>query len=111
MPGSSRRPHLSPKPGCGRRRRQHQPQVEALEPRTTPSVTMFPSASLHAQAITPDANAVPPFYPADISGAYQFNQIQFHNPLNGQLVAGDGSGQTIAIVDAGDSPTVAQDLA
>jgi subtilase family serine protease len=72
---------------------------------------MFASAALHAQALTPDASAVPPFYPADISGAYQFNQIQFHNPLNGQLIQGDGSGQTIAIVDAGDSPTVAQDLA
>lgn len=44
--------------------------------------------------------------PAQIAQAYGFNQIQ----LSGG-VKGDGSGQTIAIVDAYDDPTIASDLA
>lgn len=44
--------------------------------------------------------------PAQIAQAYGFNQIQ----LSGG-VKGDGSGQTIAIVDAYDDPNIASDLA
>jgi autotransporter-associated beta strand protein len=44
--------------------------------------------------------------PAQVRHAYQLDQILF-----GGSVVGDGTGQTIAIVDAYDDPTVASDLA
>jgi len=48
------------------------------------------------------------FTPGQIRHAYGFDQIAF--TANGKSVAGDGSGQTIAIVDAFDAPTIAADL-
>lgn len=50
------------------------------------------------------------FTPAQVAHAYGFDQIAFINS-SGQSVKGDGSGQTIAIVDAYDDPNVATDLA
>jgi subtilase family serine protease len=47
------------------------------------------------------------FSPAKIRQAYGFNNITF----NGGSVRGDGTGQTIAIVDAFNQPNVASDLA
>ena len=47
------------------------------------------------------------FTPSEISQAYGFNQITFDNGS----VKGDGSGQTIAIVDGYDQPNIASDLA
>jgi hypothetical protein len=47
------------------------------------------------------------YSPAQISQAYGFNQIMFNNGA----VKGDGSGQTIAIIDAYDQPNIASDLA
>src|SRR5437868_3733325 len=44
--------------------------------------------------------------PAQIRHAYGFDQITFNNGT----VAGDGSGTTIAIVDAFDDPNIANDL-
>ena len=46
--------------------------------------------------------------PAQVRTAYGFNQIALGT--SGQPIAGDGSGQTIAIVDAYDDPTIASDL-
>lgn len=46
--------------------------------------------------------------PAQIAHAYEFDKIHFEN--GGAVVAGDGRGQTIAIVDAYDAPNVASDL-
>jgi hypothetical protein len=46
--------------------------------------------------------------PAQIRAYYGVDQIKFH--FNGQTVAGDGRGQTIAIIDAYDSYTIADDL-
>ena len=46
------------------------------------------------------------FSPDQISQAYGFNQITFNNGT----VKGDGSGQTIAIVDAYNDPNIASDL-
>jgi subtilase family serine protease len=46
------------------------------------------------------------YSPAMISLAYGFNQITFNNGT----VKGDGTGQTIAIVDGGDQPNIASDL-
>lgn len=61
-------------------------QVEALESRTLLSV----------------------FTPAQIRKAYGFDQIRF--VANGRTYTGDGSGQTIAIVDAYDHPNILSDL-
>jgi hypothetical protein len=47
--------------------------------------------------------------PAQIRHAYGIDQIGFST--NGQTVAGDGAGQTIAIVDAYDDPSIQSDLA
>jgi subtilase family serine protease len=49
------------------------------------------------------------FTPAQIRHAYGFDQITFS--ANGTTIAGDGSGQTIAIVDAYDDPNIQSDLA
>jgi subtilase family serine protease len=104
----SKRASLTSSPGPrGRCRRL---LLEELEPRTTPSVAlMHPFAQ--AQPLAGPYAGAPPFYPADISGAYQFSKITFNNPATHTTVPGDGRGQTIAIVDAGDSPTLASDLA
>jgi subtilase family serine protease len=51
---------------------------------------------------------MPPGYgPSQISQAYGFNQITFNNGT----IKGDGTGQTIAIIDAYDQPNIAGDLA
>jgi subtilase family serine protease len=49
------------------------------------------------------------FTPAQIRHAYGFDQITFS--ANGTSMAGDGRGQTIAIVDAYDDPNIQSDLA
>src|SRR5262249_27996574 len=48
------------------------------------------------------------FAPAQIRRAYGFDQISF--TADGQTIAGDGAGQTIAIVDAFDAPNIVSDL-
>jgi hypothetical protein len=50
------------------------------------------------------------FTPIQIRHAYGFDRVGFEDATHG-LVAGDGSGQTIAIVDAYDDPNIASDLA
>ena len=56
---------------------------------------------------TPYATSSPTGYsPSQIGQAYGFNQISF----NGGSIAGNGSGQTIAIVDAYNQPNIASDL-
>jgi subtilase family serine protease len=47
--------------------------------------------------------------PIQVRHAYGFDQINFTNS-SGQKVLADGTGQTIAIVDAYDDPTIANDL-
>ena len=47
--------------------------------------------------------------PAQLRGAYGINQITFTGP-GGTTVAGDGTGQTIAIVEEGVDPTLGADL-
>ncbi|HEX7380060.1 MAG TPA: fibronectin type III domain-containing protein [Pirellulales bacterium] len=49
--------------------------------------------------------------PQQVSQAYGFNQIEFNSGSSSAPVVGDGSGQTIAIVDAYDDPKIKQDLA
>lgn len=81
----SRRPSSSSLHALHRRRRARL-RVEELEARCLLSV----------------------FTPAQIRHAYGFDQISFS--ANGRTIAGDGTGQTIAIVDAFDDPNIASDL-
>src|SRR5262249_32614007 len=64
------------------------PSVEALEERVVPATT-YPT----------------PLTPVQVRQIYGFNQVSFANG-----VRADGSGQTIAIVDAFDDPNIVKDL-
>jgi subtilase family serine protease len=82
-------------------------RVEELESRT-----LLSAAAVFAQ---PGALVLPagltgatPYTPAQVANAYGFNQVAFS--AGGKSVAADGSGQTIAIVDAYDDPHVVSDL-
>jgi subtilase family serine protease len=87
------------------RRRNIQPkcisQIESLESRTFLSVSATPSVMVYkgADGITPAASAsIVGLKASQVRNAYGLNLV------------GDGSGQTIAIVDAYDDPNVAADL-
>ncbi|HMC63694.1 MAG TPA: S53 family peptidase [Gemmataceae bacterium] len=73
-------------PSAHRASRQSSLRLEELEPRRLLSV----------------------FTPAQIRHAYGFDQITFQ--ASGQTYQGNGSGQTIAIVDAYDDPNILSDL-
>jgi subtilase family serine protease len=85
--------------------------LEILEDRSLPSVTSGAVPGIIIEAPSPNSgpgpNLPPGFTPAQIAQAYGFNQVTFNNGT----VAGNGSGQTIAIIDAYDAPTIASDLA
>ena len=86
--------------------------IEPLEGRTLLSAALAQQAIehpgfrlAHHAGLAPAATAAPTgLTPAQIRRAYGLDQISFGG------VAGDGSGQTIAIVDAYDDPTAASDL-
>jgi len=75
--------------------------VEPLESRTllsaSASAIMTPDIVLHSNAVT--LSSVDGFTPAQIRKAYGFDMVSL-----------DGSGQTIAIVDAFNDPNIASDL-
>jgi subtilase family serine protease len=80
-------------------------ELEELESRRLLSLaTSTLAQSADAPSPNPDPNA---YTPLQIQQAYGFNLIQFGS---GGHVAGDGTGQTIAIVDAYDDPNIAADL-
>jgi subtilase family serine protease len=86
--------------------------VEHLENRLVPAgiLTALPGAHIlqSGGAIPASGPALPSgFSPSQISHAYGFDKITFNNGT----VAGNGSGQTIAIVDAYGDPNIASDLA
>ena len=84
--------------------------LEQLEDRAVPSHLVTPGCHLvPSGTVLPSGGSGQPagFSPAMISQAYGFNQITFNNGT----VKGDGSGQTIAIIDAYDQPNIASDLA
>jgi len=100
-----------------RRARSVRPCLEILEDRVVPSAD--PTNGLVGYASPPaevvrssdaapmDGPGQPPgFSPQQISQAYGFNQIYFNNGT----IKGDGTGQTIAIVDAYNQPNIASDL-
>jgi len=88
-------------------------QVEELEKKIVPAGAMaFPTdlAYQHLANIIPQAGASNPpgLSPAQVRQAYGINQIAFQS--SGSSVAGDGTGETIALVDAYDDPSIANDL-
>ena len=101
-------PHSSRK----KRRSSVQPQVEQLEDKILLSV-FSPTYAVHhqnghfgrASSTAPPASALTP---AQVRNAYGINGITFQS--NGATVTGNGSGETIAIVDAYDDPSIAADL-
>lgn len=106
-------PHSPPQPERLNRRVL---KVQQLEDRTMPSVTLLPGAPLmqptyqlyqaSTRALTTEPLLTPAgLDPAQIRAAYGFDKLTFPGGA-----AADGSGETIAIVDAFDDPTVASDL-
>jgi hypothetical protein len=91
-------------------RRRILPTLERLEDRTVPTV-VNPTVHLllNPGALVPAGSAGQPggLSPAEVRHAYGFDQITFQNGT----VVGDGTGQTIAIVDAYSQPNIASDLA
>ena len=101
---------------AGRIPRLHsvRPRLEILEDRIVPSIDAAPTVVepgvelASSSSITANGGPGQPsgFSPQQISQAYGFNQIAFNNGA----IKGDGSGQTIAIVDVADQPNIASDL-
>jgi subtilase family serine protease len=84
------------------------PRLESLEPLVLPSgVTFVPSHVLSAHPRASSFGTPAGLNPAQVRHAYGFDQITFQ----GGAVVGNGAGQTIAIVDANDDPSIAADLA
>jgi subtilase family serine protease len=88
------------------------PQLESLEDRTVPSTAttdfvLLHDAVLHNSAVHGAAStaATVPYSPQEIAAAYGINSITFSGG-----VAGNGAGQTIAIVDAYNDPNALSDL-
>jgi Bacterial Ig-like domain (group 3) len=91
------------------RRERFIPRLEFLEDRNllttiTPGVVVVSTAE--PALISPESLPFG-FSPAKIRQAYGFNQVTFQNGT----VAGDGRGETIAIIDAYDQPNIASNLA
>ncbi len=81
------------------------PRIDDLEPRallSTASLSAHPTFQVRSLAGGGGPSA--PYTPAQIQQAYGFNSITFNG------VAGTGSGETIAIVDAYDDPNIQADL-
>src|SRR4051794_22282028 len=101
----SRRPAGRP---SRRERRGRPPVLELLEARDLPS-GLQPEYVLLPQGggAAPHASAGPTgTTPTQVRHAYGFDQVSFANGT----IPGDGRGTTIAIVDAYDDPTIANDL-
>ncbi len=92
------------------RQQTFRPVLESLEELVLPSgVTFLPTHVLsgHPLATHQSASGTPSgLSPAQVRQAYGFNQITFNNGA----VVGNGAGETIAIVDAYDDPSIAADL-
>jgi len=107
-----------PSSGARARRGSRAPSIrlwlEGLEDRLVPSIDPATSIAMpeieltNVGVVTPNGGPGQPagFSPQQIRQAYGFNQITFDNGA----VSGNGSGQTIAIVDAYNQPNLASDL-
>jgi subtilase family serine protease len=92
------------------RRPTFRPGVESLEEMILPSgVTFVPSHLLAGHPLASHQATAGPagLNPTQVRHAYGFDQITFQNGT----VTGNGAGETIAIVDAYDDPSIANDLA
>jgi hypothetical protein len=92
--------------------RAFRPRIEYLEGRTLPSasaamVMPFLQITADGKSGGPPSSALTP---AQFRNAYDLGAIRFSSGSSSS-VSGDGSGQTVAIVDAFDDPTIASDLA
>ncbi|OWK36633.1 Ig-like domain repeat protein [Fimbriiglobus ruber] len=86
-------------------RRASRPQLVALEDRLTPSTGVMTTDD---HLLSPNGSATPDgMAPDQERGGYDIGAI----PAFGGTTTADGAGQTIAIVDAFDDPTIASDLA
>ena len=98
-----------------KRRTSFRPQVEPLEEKVLLAVFSPTYSVLHPYgygSFGPWASAGPPasaLTPTQIRNAYGINGITFQS--NGGTIAGNGAGETIAIVDAYDDPSISADLA
>ncbi|MFO0950765.1 MAG: DUF4082 domain-containing protein [Isosphaeraceae bacterium] len=100
---------LKTRPRRGSTARRFHLQVDLLEGRELMTSTAGAATVIlpSYQLVRPNAGSTPPFgayTPAQVRDAYGFSSISFNG------VQGDGSGQTIAIVNAYDSPNVQADL-
>jgi subtilase family serine protease len=77
-------------------------QLEDLESRRMLSASGFQTNYV---AIPAASSGISGYTPAQIRAAYGFNNVAFNS------IAGDGRGQTIAIIDAYNDPNIASDLA
>jgi subtilase family serine protease len=110
---------LNPRSARKAHKQNARPQLEVLEDRLAPSATppliltsptFAPTLKILHHSIHKLTGAGPAggYTPAQMRHAYGFDQISFQS--NGQTVAADGAGQTVAIVDAYDDPSIASDL-
>jgi hypothetical protein len=92
-------------------RSQHRLSFESLEGRRLLSAALVdqivavPQLTLEPAASGSTSSSVAGYSPQQIQHAYGFDQISLANGIKG-----DGSGQTIAIVDAYNDPKIASDL-
>jgi subtilase family serine protease len=98
-----------------RRTFMNHPRLEELETRTLLSTTLLSSTSAQLFSTHPSVVIAPPFVPGEfpltpneMRDAYGVNLVQFST--SGGNVAGNGAGQTIAIVDAFNDPDIVADL-
>ena len=86
-------------------------QPDAVDPSWAGQTIASPTFKLQSLAggVSPFAGGTTPsgLTPSQIRQAYGFNQVTFSNGA----VQGDGTGQTIAIVDAYNDPNIVSDLA
>src|SRR5262249_15897722 len=85
----------------GKRGNTFRPLVETMEDRVVPSANAAPDLLIARTSIGIDSGSYPEassFTPAQMRQAYGFDHITFGS------IKGDGTGQTIAIVDAYDDP-------
>jgi len=81
------------------------PKIDHLESRALLSAApMVAHPTFELERLVPDTSLPFGFSPAQVQTAYGFNNISFGG------VAGDGSRETIAIVDAYDDPNIQSDL-
>src|SRR5262249_62172253 len=99
----SRRKHH--KPCEAKSARRFAPRFESLESRYALSAFSAVHTDLAFRPFAGSSSSPQGFTPAQVQAVYGFNNVKFGS------VRGDGSGETIAIVDAYNDPNILSDLA